>query len=205
MNVSPCKTFDNPQHNQLLAFVDQLRRLIELSVSIDVPEAVMADVNQQIVKIADSLTEYSGKKCLPQYNMEALQEDPNSFLPYSPMSGRFNPLAPPVEYTQENHKLIGHVTCGEAYEGPPNCVHGAIVAAIYDQILAIANTLNSTMGFTASLNVTYIKPTPLRVPLVFKAWVEHQDQRKITLHGQCYANDELVSSCEALFITFKKA
>jgi acyl-CoA thioesterase FadM len=68
------------------------------------------------------------------------------------------------------------------------------------QILAIANLANGVGGPTASLTVTYKRPTPLHTPLRFEAWTDRIDGRKVWARGRCHAGDELVSESEGLFI-----
>jgi hypothetical protein len=202
MTDNRCKTFTDPQHSALNTLVNQIRKIIDQSVHLDAPEAVLQQASEQLVNITDTLAPYVGKKCLPQYNGSFPAEDPNSFLPYSPVSGRFNPIAPPLEYAIDGDRLHGEVTLGGAYEGPPNSVHGGIISLIYDQLLAILSVTNNTPGPTAYLNVSYLQPTPLNQPLRFEAWIDKIEGKKVTILGECYANDQVVTRCEALFIRY---
>lgn len=127
-------------------------------------------------------------------------EDPNSTIPFSPISGRFNPMAPPVEFHVEDKKLIGEVTFNDAYEGPNGCVHGSIVASVYDQMLALANIVSGVGGPTASLEILYQRPTPLYVPLRFEAWLEREEGRKLHTYGRCLVEGEVVTESRGMFI-----
>jgi acyl-coenzyme A thioesterase PaaI-like protein len=116
------------------------------------------------------------------------------------VSGRYSPLAPPVELSVEGSHVVGVVTFASAYEGPPGSVHGGIVAGVYDQLLAFANIVGGVPGPTASLSVQYRRPTPLGVELRFEAWTERAEGRKVWARGTCHVGGEQVSEAEGLFI-----
>jgi acyl-coenzyme A thioesterase PaaI-like protein len=132
---------------------------------------------------------------------------PRDFVAFSPVSGRSNPMSPPVVLRVEHgpprddvdveHHIAGEVTFGPAYEGPPGHVHGGLVAAMFDELLGFAQL---SPGFTAYLHVNYRKPTPLNAPLRLAAWVESQEGRKRLVRGECHSGDLLLSDAEGLFI-----
>jgi acyl-coenzyme A thioesterase PaaI-like protein len=100
---------------------------------------------------------------------------------------------------------VGRVTFGEAYEGPPDSVHGGIIASSYDQMLAFACMAHDAGGPTATLTVQFRKPTPLRVPLRFEAWIDRIEGRKVFARGTCHTPDgEVVSESEGLFVRFQR-
>ncbi len=91
----------------------------------------------------------------------------------------------------------GRVRFGAAYQGPPGHVHGAMVAAMYDDLLGSAQLV---AGFTGSITVTYLRPTPLHSDLEVAAWVNRVQGRKRWLRGTCHLDGILVSEAEGLFI-----
>jgi acyl-coenzyme A thioesterase PaaI-like protein len=102
-----------------------------------------------------------------------------------------------VESADDGPVVIGEVTFGAAYEGPPGHCHGAWVAAMFDEVLGFAQL---APGFTAYLHVNYRKPTPLGRPLDVKAWVDRVDGRKRFVKGECSCDGVLLSDAEGLFI-----
>ena len=90
---------------------------------------------------------------------------PHAFFDHSPMLGRANPLAPPIQLWVEGDVLRGRATFGSAYEGPPGCVHGGYVAAAFDEVLGSTQSLAGRPGMTARLTVNYRSPTPLHTEL----------------------------------------
>lgn len=198
---TPTSPLDQQQRTHLFQIVEELRGLIEASVSLNADTATLADLAETLAGVRQQMQALAGNRGLEHFNPQP-GDDLNAALPTSPVTGRFNPLAPPVEMSMDGEKLIGRVTCGRAYEGPPNSVHGAVVSAIYDQLLAFANVFAGCGGPTAKLEVEFLRPTPLEQPLEFHAWIERRDGRKITTLGECYAGGELVTRCNGLFIQF---
>jgi len=119
----------------------------------------------------------------------ALVVDPNA-----------NPFAPPIRLAVANNKVLGHANFGAAIEGSPGTVHGGFVAAAFDQVLFMAQSLTGIPAMTATLTVRYRKPTPLFTELVFEGVVERVEGRKIFTRGTASANGVLTAEAEGLFI-----
>jgi hypothetical protein len=118
----------------------------------------------------------------------------------NPLGGKSNPLAPPLKMWTKSHRAYAKVTMGWSYEGPPHCVHGGYVAALFDQFMGAAQCLGDTPGMTGTLTTRYIKPTPLNTQLNLEAWIEQVEGRKTTIASTMHADDTLVARCEAMFI-----
>jgi hypothetical protein len=189
------------------SYINELREILALSIEQPVDRAHVAQLRGHSSALLTQLRQHRQKRALPLYNVKNSDsplsaQDCNELQPYSPVAGALNPIAPPLTYRPEGDRLYSDVTLGAIYEGPPNAVHGAVVTAIYDQLLAMANILSGSAGPTAWIKVNFARPTPLHVPLTFSAWKAEQNGRKILLRGQCIANGELVTDCEGLFIQF---
>ncbi|MEN9506391.1 MAG: hypothetical protein RI958_2317 [Actinomycetota bacterium] len=131
----------------------------------------------------------------------ARQNAGEPFLEYSPIVGVINPLAAPVEVRIEGDSVIGEVTFGLAYEGPPGCVHGGTIAAAFDEVLGLCLMHVGMPGMTARLEVSYRSPTPIGHPLRFTANLDRIEGRKIFATGQLHAGDRLCAEASALFIS----
>ena len=116
------------------------------------------------------------------------------------VGGWSNPLSPGLNMWYEKDAAIATVTCGYAYEGPPNHIHGGFVAAIFDQFMGMAQMMGKSPGMTATLNVRYLRPTPLNTELRLRAELDRVDGRKTFMHGTMHAGDLLTATCEALFV-----
>lgn len=125
-----------------------------------------------------------------------------AFFDHSPFIGLANPLSPPMTLDYDGDRVVGRVTFGAAYEGPPGCVHGGYVAAVFDELLGAAQSLSGAQGMTAHLGVDYRRPTPLNTPLVLEAWLHRREGRKIWIRGSLSADGDLRAEAEGLFIAF---
>lgn len=172
------------RERELRALADAVRRLIEITVTnVASPEwtaAAAADLD----RIADRLAAQVAQPPTPRYaGAQAAQPEPHDYFQYDCMLGLYNPLALPVEMEWQPPRAVGYARFGTPYEGPPGCVHGAILAGVFDQVFNVANLMNGSAGPTAELSLRYRRPTPLGEPLVFEAWVESVDERRITTRG----------------------
>jgi acyl-coenzyme A thioesterase PaaI-like protein len=198
--------FSEEQRRELLRVIDELRGAIEASVSLSAPAAELAALADQAHALTSALAARSGSKLVARY-LAFDPRDPNAMIAFSPITGRFNPLAPPVELSLEpgeTPRIVGTIAFGEAYEGPPSSVHGSIIASVYDQILALAAIAADSAGPTATLTVHFRKMTPLRTPLRFEAWVERIEGRKAFVRGACHAGEELLTEGEGMFVRFRR-
>lgn len=131
-----------------------------------------------------------------------------SFLDRSPVIGAINPLAVPMRVTGavDEHgvpTVTGDVTFGVAYEGPPGCVHGGIIAAYFDEVLGVAQSMTGNPGMTVNLSVDYVAPTPLGRPVTFRGTVTSVEGRKIRTSGSLHHGDVLCATATGLFVSMR--
>ncbi|HSL57472.1 MAG TPA: PaaI family thioesterase [Acidimicrobiales bacterium] len=177
-----------------------MRRVIDQLVSVDAPIDLVRDAADDLERVADR---FSGQ---PPQGYEGFAEAANaprhdSFVDHSPVLGRANPLAPPLELWFDDGRIVAEVTFGSAYEGPPGCVHGGWVAAAFDEVLGATQSLSGSGGMTAKLTVNYRKPTPLHELLRFEGELAGVEGRKIFTIGRLYHGELLTAEAEGLFIS----
>ncbi|MFA5774188.1 MAG: PaaI family thioesterase [Ilumatobacteraceae bacterium] len=131
-----------------------------------------------------------------------------SFLDRSPIVGAINPLAVPMRVFSERDDsgemiAVGRVIFGTAYEGPPGCVHGGFIAAAFDEVLGVAQSLSGNPGMTVNLSVDYRSPTPLNQQLLFRGRITKIDGRKISTIGTLHYGDTLCAEASGLFISMR--
>lgn len=119
----------------------------------------------------------------------------------SPVSGRGNPLAPPLTYDFDGETTRAWCVFSGAYEGPPGGVHGGAVAAALDEVLGVAQMAAGVAGFTGTLTVRYHRITPVGRRIEFSATPAEQDGRKVCVRASVTADGEIVAEAEGLFIS----
>jgi acyl-coenzyme A thioesterase PaaI-like protein len=179
-----------------------MRLVIERLTSSDAPVDELRAAADRLEQYAEHLATHPRRQRYEGYSESALAEGGGHF-DFSPLIGRSNPLAPPIEMRAEDGRVYGEVAFGSAYEGPPGCVHGGYVAAAFDEVLGFAQSLTGSPGMTGRLEIVYRSPTPLHTRLRFEAWTESVDGRKITARCTLHAGERLCAEAVGLFITIK--
>ena len=179
---------------------DAIRYLIERMVATEAPPEVFAGVADDLREIATRFEPYPRVPLYIGYAETALSGDATGPFDHSPLLGVANPLAPPLRVQVEDGGVVGTVTFGSAYEGPPGCVHGGMVAAAFDELLGFAQIVGGHPGMTGRLIVHYRSPTPLHTELRLAAAIERVDGRKTFCRGTIHAGDRLCAEAEGLFV-----
>lgn len=122
------------------------------------------------------------------------------FAPYSLIGGPANPLGVDATYVREGDEVVASVVLGAAFEGPPGRAHGGIVSAVVDETMTALVSVLGTIAFTASLQIDYVGPTPLHVPLVFRARLAERSGRSLTLECTGRWGDDVFVRATGTFI-----
>ncbi len=179
---------------------DAARLAIERLVATTAPADVLERAAREAEALADRLGEYEQARRYEGVAEAAGAGHDDFFFDWSPLLGLSNPLAPPIEAAIDGHRVVGSARFGSAYEGPPGCVHGGFVAAAFDEVLGMAQSLSGQMGMTGTLRVRYRRPTPLHTDLRFEGWVVKIEGRKVLTQGTVSAYGEVTAEGEALFV-----
>lgn len=190
-----------------------MRTVIERLTTSDAPEEELRIAAERLEEYAEHLSrhprrqKYLGFAETAVADAEQTQEEApvGGHFDFSPLIGLSNPLSPPIEMSsdEETGRVRGEVVFGSAYEGPPGCVHGGYVAAAFDEVLGYSETFSGNPGMTGTLTVIYRSPTPLHEPLVFEAWIERSEGRKVFCRGTLHAGKQLCAEADAIFVSMK--
>ncbi len=131
-------------------------------------------------------------------------DNPSDFFPYSPLVGLLNPISPPATMRRvpvdNGFEIHGEVMFSTAFNGPPGCVHGGAVAALFDELLGCACVVNGIGGFTGTLTVVYRTPTPLGTSLTLRGWHDRSEGRRVFAKGTLHDGDTLCARAEGIFV-----
>ena len=179
---------------------DAIRFLIERMVATEAPPEVFAGVADDLRQIAQRFEPYGRVPLYTGYAEAATAGDATGPFDHSPLLGLANPLAPPMRLRVDDGKVVGTAVFGSAYEGPPGCVHGGMVAAAFDELLGFAQIVGGNPGMTGRLIVHYRSPTPLHTELRLAGAIDRVEGRKTFCTGTIHAGDRLCAEAEGLFV-----
>ena len=198
---------DASSRNRMAAAV---RRIISSAVAAQLEDATVVAATETLEGVADLLESVSGPDRLPR-SQPYMESQPQDFFPTSPIIGYANPISPPVTISVVDgvdggpREIRGTVNFGYPYEGPPTCVHGGVIAEVFDELLGAASIVAGNPGMTGTLTVRYRKPTPLRTDLRLEARCVESDGRKIIVRGAIYHGEVLTAEAEGIFIIVRPA
>lgn len=128
-------------------------------------------------------------------------------------TGRLNPQATRLDWlTPEGHvshfpvadpetgEVMARCILGRQHVGPPERVHGGVVATVLDQVVGFAAAAVKMPGMTAGLDIRYKGPTPYGVPVMVHARYTHSEGRKHFATGEIRADGVVTASALGVFI-----
>lgn len=184
--------------------VSETKRLIERVALLDVDSPVSDDelVAQLIAAVRSVADQLERCPTLVDKGGAALAGGDDARLAErSGITGRSNPIAPPVHLAFDGDLTRAWAVYNAPYEGPPGCLHGGFVAAAFDDLLGVAQMASGAAGFTGTLTVKMLKPTPLYRRIDYEARVERLNGRKIWCTGRSYDGETLLAEAEIVFIS----
>ena len=120
---------------------------------------------------------------------------------FGPMRGAASVVALPLVFAPtRDGRVVARARGGVLHEGPPRLVHGGIVAACFDEVLAVAQRDAGVHGLTTELTVRYRRPITIDTDLTFTAWIESDDGRRATGRAECTVHEDVAADATATFV-----
>jgi uncharacterized protein (TIGR00369 family) len=109
-------------------------------------------------------------------------------------------------FDEKNRRTFSHFRLPRRYQGPPGHAHGGIIATILDEAMGKVNKLRSVIALTSEMQIQYLKPVPLRQPLIAEG-------REKSVRGRRHVNvgeirnrkNEVLARGRAVFIAIDAA
>jgi acyl-coenzyme A thioesterase PaaI-like protein len=189
------------RERELRSLADGVRRLNAAVVANTADAQETAQFAAAVHALADAFEHTLPETPPPRYAGGEHPDDlePHDVFPYDSVLGIYSPLALPVEVEYTDGRAIGLAHFTTPYEGPPGCVHGAVIAGVFDQVFNVANIMGGTAGPTSMLTLRYRRPTPLRAALRFEAWVEDVTDDRVTSRGRALHDGVVTVEAEGRF------
>lgn len=181
-----------------------MQTLINKVARMQSSEAEMDSYIDAIEKVSECIAEHekfdSVEVFKHLYQGKASAEEFYLDIDSSVLLGKASPVGFPMELDVANNKVVGTATIPVAFQGPPQRVHGGIVAAVFDILLSRTQGLCDFLGFTADLQVSYKSAVPLDTPLQLEAWVVQVDDRKLRNAGHILVDGQVLATAKGLWV-----
>jgi uncharacterized protein (TIGR00369 family) len=88
------------------------------------------------------------------------------------------------EQDDAKQRICGIIRLNADYQGGPGFVHGGIIAALLDEVMAKVNRFAGDHAVTAELTVEYRRPVPVDRDLIVEGWEVGREGRKRSRQGE---------------------
>lgn len=98
--------------------------------------------------------------------------------------------------------VVSEVVCPPEQEGGPRVAHGGWTAAAMDEMVGHTLLLRDELAVTGSITVKFVKPVPLDLPLIGRAWIVARDGRKVTVRAtlELAQSAAILAEAEAIMV-----
>lgn len=114
--------------------------------------------------------------------------------------GDANPFSIGARIHRDGDEAVLTVRVRAPYEGPPERVHGGVIAVLVDEAMGSLMRILATVAYTGSLTVRYRTAAPLGEALEFRARLLGREGRKISVACTCRSGGGVFAEAEAVFI-----
>lgn len=191
-------------------FAQAVRNLCAEAVACDAPDELFREIADAVEGLVEGLRAEPRRirrmagSLEEEIRREGERYHYGDLLDFSPLAGLANPLAPPMSIREEEDaRLVATLVFSSAFEGGPGLAHGGYVAAAFDELLGLTQSLTGEAGMTGRLKVRYRSPCPLNTELQMEGRVHKREGRNIVARGTMHAGDRLVADGEATFVVLE--
>jgi acyl-coenzyme A thioesterase PaaI-like protein len=167
-----------------------LRRLLDAAVD---ARPLDADTLRDVAGALDRVTERL------EHARDAIPADQRVI----PFDGQRVPM-PAWMFEQDHDGMVARGAFSNAHTGPPGTVHGGWVAFAFDEILGWANARSGHPAMTGKLTIRYRQPTPVGIPVEFRAPWPRVEGRRVHTHGTLEVAGAVTAEAEGLFVRFPR-
>ncbi|CAM3922960.1 PaaI family thioesterase [Tsukamurella strandjordii] len=172
-------------------FVENMRRLQDLAVSIDAPDEVYAAAQEKTAELIELLAPFEAREGKGPAN-RSMQ-----------LPGRGSLLMPPWKVEKfDEESVVATGVLRRYHLGGGGVAHGGVLPLIFDDNFGmVVYAAKRPISRTAYLHVNYRKVTPLNVPLVIEGKVDRVDGRKTFITARLTEEDgTLLADGEGLMV-----
>ena len=114
-----------------------------------------------------------------------------------------NPIGLKIRFTLgDDGRCTASFTGRENHVGYQNTIHGGIIYAALDDVMANVLYLNNKKAHTARCEIRYRRPLEVGQTIDLCGWIDNERRRRIQLKGEARlrGSGDLVAECSASFM-----
>ncbi|MFP5229324.1 MAG: PaaI family thioesterase [Acidobacteriota bacterium] len=105
-------------------------------------------------------------------------------------------------FTDADLNVVCHLRLAARFAGPPGHAHGGIIATLLDEAMSKTNRARGIVAMTRHMEVEYLRPVPLGVPLTLTARHTGASGRRHHTEAQlASASGQVLATAKAVFVT----
>jgi uncharacterized protein (TIGR00369 family) len=105
-------------------------------------------------------------------------------------------------FIDADNNVVCHLRLAARFAGPPGHAHGGIIATLLDEAMSKSNRARGILAMTRHLEVDYLRPVPLGVPLTLTARHAGTTGRRNHIEAHLAdASGQILAIANAVFIT----
>lgn len=117
--------------------------------------------------------------------------------------GPQNPIGLQIKFAlNDQQHCLGEFTPGANHVGYENTVHGGIIYAALDDVMANVMYLQQRKAHTARCEIRYRQPLAIGETIRLRGWIAQERRRLLQLQGEAIrmSDGALIADCEASFM-----
>ena len=117
--------------------------------------------------------------------------------------GTGNPIGLRIPFSlADDGRCTACFTGTENHVGYRNTIHGGIIYAALDDVMANVLYLQGKKAFTARCEIRYRRPLEVGQTVNLSGWIESERRRLVVLKGEARLRDggDLIADCQARFM-----
>ncbi len=116
--------------------------------------------------------------------------------------GKENPIGLRIQFHFDGETCTAEFTPDGNHVGWQDTVHGGIIYAALDDVMANVLYLQGRKAHTAKCEVRYRRPLRVGETIRLRGWVDKEKRRLVVLKGEARraADDAVIADCESTFM-----
>jgi acyl-coenzyme A thioesterase PaaI-like protein len=183
----------------LAVLTDEVRALVLAAGTTELDDAELGDVAELVADLRLRL-EARARPRIVRAPFDGPARAREAGSPYR--LSAFNPFGVPlvVRFEEDGDGATAELQADARHEGPRDHLHGGVSSWLMDCMLGILVQARGRRGVTATLDLRYLRRTPLDAPLRLGSRITRTDGRKVWAEGWIEADGERTVVAEGLFI-----